>query len=163
MKEVLADSITFTDDLGKKMLVNGNGFKLKAIYEIEKFSKDYRKDDRFDDYQKNLLTKLNDSAKSKSVVTITGEHRGKGTTFALARFAEDNGLTFVISSRGKRSYLVDCLDYKGSIVHSEDLRGRRFENGFIVDTDVQLNNINCYDADQLITGVQSLPYKTNSI
>lgn len=163
MNEVLVNSVTFSDDSGRKMLVDGNGFKLKVTYEIEKFSKDYSTDERFYDYQKKLLAKLNESAKSNSVITITGEHRGKGTTFALARFAEDNGLTFVISSRGKRSYLVDRLDFKGNIVHSEDLRGRRFENGFIVDTDVQLDNINRYDIDQLVTGVQSLPYKTNSI
>lgn len=163
MKEVLTNSLAYTDDSGKKILVDGNGFKLKVTYDIEKFSKDYSVDGRFDDYQKNLLTKLNDSAKSKSVITITDEYRGRGTTYALARFAEDNGLVFVIGTRMKRGYLTDTLDFKGSIVHSEDLRGRRFKNGFIVDTDVQLHNIDRYVSAHLVTGVQSLPYKTNSI
>lgn len=163
MGEVLAKYITFTDDLGRKMFVDGNGFKLKVTYEIEKFSKDYSIDGRFDDYQKSLLTKLNDSAKSKSVITITDEYRGRGTTYALARFAEDNDLAFVIGAHFKKGYLTDTLGFKGSIVHVNNLRGRRFENGFIVDTDVQLDKIDRYVLDQLTTGVQSLPYKTNSI
>lgn len=163
MREVLANSLEYTDDYGEKILVDGNGFKLKVTYEIEKFSKDYSVDGRFDDYQKNLLTKLNDSAKSNSVVTITDEYRGRGTTYALARFAEDNGLAFVIGARFKRGYLIDTLGFKGNIFHFDDLRGRRFENGFIVDTDVQLHNIDRYVSAHLVTGVQSLPYKTNSI
>lgn len=163
MRKVLANSFAYTDDSGKKILVDGNGFKLKITYDIEEFSKDYSIDGRFDDYQKNLLTKLNESAKSKSVITITDEYRGRGTSYALARFAEDNGLTFVIGAQFKKGYLTDTLGFKGNIVHAGNLRGQRFENGFIVDTDVPLDRIDRYVSEQLVTGVQSLPYKTNSI